>query len=580
MLPTDAVTAGFSRTVILRLLTPTEESNNAIPFSESVPPSEQKAKARQHPPRERPVGSSPGSRCSRFAKSPLASIIGVQVFDDGVPVMMTQPEPCTFVGILRISSLTIVSGSSNNPGTPSFADLQMTSIPPHEVTAPGTHTLTIELTDTDFTNPSGAPFFLVRFGRRRGAYSVSATLVTATYQGVWHPYNIPFGNGELASSGHSTVAAPGEFDRCGNSKCQRDQFFVGLYARDSDNPGSVQHSVFDYRRGDVHFQFSLDWRLHQHRCCHCGFTPPTITTSQQPASATVGGSISDTATVSGGYNPTGTVTFTLYSNPNGTGTPLYTSPASALSGGTASSGSYTTSATGTDYWVATYSGDSNNTPHQRHVRRAGDRQRGQPDDHDDPAADQHHRGRIDLRHGDGQRRLQPERHRDLHAVQQPQRQRHAAVHQPREPLSGGTASSGSYTTSATGTDYWVATYSGDSNNNTAHQRHVRRAGDVSAASPTITTSQQPATASRGRIDLRHGDGQRRLQPDRHGDLHAVQQPQRQRHAAVHRPRAAERQRHGHFGQLHDVGDGHGLLGGHVQRRQQQQHGHQRHRPSR
>ncbi len=51
---------------------------------------------------------------------------------------------------------------------------------------------------------------------------------------------------------------------------------------------------------------------------------PTISTSQQPATAIVGTSIADQATVSGGYNPTGTVTFNLYGNSNGTGTRLYT----------------------------------------------------------------------------------------------------------------------------------------------------------------------------------------------------------------------------------------------------------------
>ena len=46
---------------------------------------------------------------------------------------------------------------------------------------------------------------------------------------------------------------------------------------------------------------------------------PTISTGQQPASVTVGGSNADQATVSGGDHPTGTVTFSLYDNPNGTG---------------------------------------------------------------------------------------------------------------------------------------------------------------------------------------------------------------------------------------------------------------------
>jgi hypothetical protein len=87
---------------------------------------------------------------------------------------------------------------------------------------------------------------------------------------------------------------------------------------------------------------------------------PSITTSQQPASATVGGSIADKATVSGGDSPTGTVTFNLYNNSNGTGTPLFTDANEPLAGGAATSKGYTTTATGTDHWVATYNGDSNN----------------------------------------------------------------------------------------------------------------------------------------------------------------------------------------------------------------------------
>ena len=86
---------------------------------------------------------------------------------------------------------------------------------------------------------------------------------------------------------------------------------------------------------------------------------PAITTSQTPATATVGTSISDTATLSGGDSPTGTVTFNLYNNPNGTGPALFTDTES-LSGGVATSASYATLAAGTDYWVATYNGDSNN----------------------------------------------------------------------------------------------------------------------------------------------------------------------------------------------------------------------------
>ncbi len=91
-----------------------------------------------------------------------------------------------------------------------------------------------------------------------------------------------------------------------------------------------------------------------------GLAAPTINSAAQPASATVGSPIADTATVTGGSSPTGTVTFNLYSNANATGTPLYTDTESLVNG-TASSKNYTPTATGTDYWVATYNGDSNNT---------------------------------------------------------------------------------------------------------------------------------------------------------------------------------------------------------------------------
>ena len=88
---------------------------------------------------------------------------------------------------------------------------------------------------------------------------------------------------------------------------------------------------------------------------------PSINTTQQPASATVGSSIADQATVSGGDNPTGTVTFNLYNNPNATGPPLFTDANEPLSSSdVATSAGYIATATGTDYWVATYNGDANN----------------------------------------------------------------------------------------------------------------------------------------------------------------------------------------------------------------------------
>jgi hypothetical protein len=99
--------------------------------------------------------------------------------------------------------------------------------------------------------------------------------------------------------------------------------------------------------------------------CSGGIAPPpplTISTTPSP-SVPVGGSISDSATLTGGVSPGGTVTFTLY-GPNDAkcaGTPVATRTGT-LAGGTASSGNVTAGSAGTYEWVATYGGDANNGP--------------------------------------------------------------------------------------------------------------------------------------------------------------------------------------------------------------------------
>jgi hypothetical protein len=90
--------------------------------------------------------------------------------------------------------------------------------------------------------------------------------------------------------------------------------------------------------------------------------PSLLTTPS--AGGTVGTVIlNDSATVSGGYTPGGTVTFNLYSPSQacGVGTPAYSQTATVAAGGTAVTG-HTSPATaaGTWSWTAVYSGDDNN----------------------------------------------------------------------------------------------------------------------------------------------------------------------------------------------------------------------------
>ena len=96
-----------------------------------------------------------------------------------------------------------------------------------------------------------------------------------------------------------------------------------------------------------------------------------VTTTQGgPSIATVAGAggqvpidVSDSATVSGGVNPTGTVTFTLYpsmADCNAGTNAVGTASTVALSGGKATSAAVNVTTAGTYQWIAKYSGDANN----------------------------------------------------------------------------------------------------------------------------------------------------------------------------------------------------------------------------
>jgi hypothetical protein len=83
--------------------------------------------------------------------------------------------------------------------------------------------------------------------------------------------------------------------------------------------------------------------------------------TQASGPVTVGQTITDTATVSGtpgGPTPTGSVTFNAYSDSACT-TQVFTSTKTVTGFGNYTSDSYTTTAAGTIYWIAHYTGDSN-----------------------------------------------------------------------------------------------------------------------------------------------------------------------------------------------------------------------------
>ena len=102
-----------------------------------------------------------------------------------------------------------------------------------------------------------------------------------------------------------------------------------------------------------------------------GMQSPSLTTTANPTNETVGaGPLADSATLSGGYNPGGTISFYLFSPSQtcsttpGAGSYTFHQQFSVTSGnGTygPTTGGPTPNSAGTWHWLAVYSGDSNNS---------------------------------------------------------------------------------------------------------------------------------------------------------------------------------------------------------------------------
>jgi hypothetical protein len=90
-------------------------------------------------------------------------------------------------------------------------------------------------------------------------------------------------------------------------------------------------------------------------------TAPSVT-----GTGTVGGTkVADTAALAGGSSPAGTIEFQLYgpsATANCTGTAVFDKTVTVTGDGSYPSPSFTPSQAGTYWWIASYTGDANNTP--------------------------------------------------------------------------------------------------------------------------------------------------------------------------------------------------------------------------
>lgn len=136
--------------------------------------------------------------------------------------------------------------------------------------------------------------------------------------------------------------------------------------------GGPNTNFYDYRPGGANSGTALHAPVNPNNSkffglshisfCYVPKVQPTVVTQVSAASITIGGSVHDTATLSGGNNPTGTITFTAYGPDDATcsGTAAFTSTVPVNGNGNYDSEPFTPTAVGTYEWIASYSGDAFN----------------------------------------------------------------------------------------------------------------------------------------------------------------------------------------------------------------------------
>ena len=145
---------------------------------------------------------------------------------------------------------------------------------------------------------------------------------------------------------------------------------------------------------------------------------PTLATSAS-ADVTIGGQVSDTATIASGYSPGGQITFKAY-GPNDadcSGVAAFTDTEPVTGNGAYVSADFTPTQPGTYRWTAHYSGDANNNIASTACNAPGESVLvGSHPDADDLASAESRSARPDLANGYDRRRVEPRRHDQVHGL--------------------------------------------------------------------------------------------------------------------------------------------------------------------
>jgi hypothetical protein len=131
------------------------------------------------------------------------------------------------------------------------------------------------------------------------------------------------------------------------------KFVTPYYTPDSNLTAVASFTITDTGNGVWNLVIS-------HGCV--GKASPTIATTPNPTTAPIGTTLNDTATLSGGNSPTGSVTFSLFAPTDQTcsGTAAYTETDTTAPYATVTG--FAGNVVGTWHWTAHYAGDTDNNP--------------------------------------------------------------------------------------------------------------------------------------------------------------------------------------------------------------------------
>jgi hypothetical protein len=231
---------------------------------------------------------------------------------------------------------------------------------------------------------------------------------------------------------------------------------------------------------------------------------PSVT-YQASGAVSVGGTVSDTATLSAGVGPTGTIIFDAYgpADTSCSNTPAFTATKSVTGNGDVSSGTFTPTSAGTYRWTATYSGDTNNAAA---ATSCNDAHSTAAVSQATPTISNQASGGVsvgstvsDTATLSGGATPTGTVTFNLYGPNDASCSTTAVFSATKNVTGTGISRSGTFAPSTPGTYRWIATYSGDTNNAGAATTCTDPAGSVTVYPPSVTSisSQAADTASLG-----------------------------------------------------------------------------------